>query len=127
MGGAWERMISSIRKIVQSLLGCQTLTDESYFTLMAEVKATIISRPLIPVSSTSSGQEPFTQATCCFCGEVPIRLLGFSLRATRVLINQSSQPFVFCVPLLNLFCSCVPPTFYEYFLTVTTYKSCADG
>ena len=39
---------------------------------------------------------------------------------------RGSQPFAFCVPLLDLFCSCVPPTFDECFLTITTYKSCAE-
>ena len=57
IGGAWERMIRSTRKILQNLLGYQTLNDESCLTLMAEVEAVIKSRPLIPLSFTDSGQN----------------------------------------------------------------------
>ena len=60
MGGAWERMIRSIRKILRNLLATQTLNDEGCLTLMAEVEAIINSRPLVPVSFTDTSQEPLT-------------------------------------------------------------------
>ena len=41
MGGAWEHMICSIRKILRNLLVTQTLNDEGCLTLMAEVDAII--------------------------------------------------------------------------------------
>ena len=39
MGGAWERMIRSIRKILNALIGSQTLNDEGLVTFMTEVEA----------------------------------------------------------------------------------------
>ena len=49
MGGAWERMIRSIRKILNALIGSQTLNDEE-----------LNSRPLVPVMYDDKGQEPLT-------------------------------------------------------------------
>ena len=60
MGGAWERMIRSVRKILQAILGKQTLNDEGCLTFMAEVEAIINSRPLVPVSYSDISQEPLT-------------------------------------------------------------------
>ena len=55
--GAWKHMI---RKVLQSLLGRQTLNDESLLTLTAEVESIINSRPLVPISFSDSNQEPLT-------------------------------------------------------------------
>ena len=60
MGGAWERMIRSIRKILNALIGCQTLNDEGLVTFMTEVEAILNSRPLVPVMYDDKGQEPLT-------------------------------------------------------------------
>ena len=60
MGGAWERMIRSIRRILRSILGSQSLNDENFLTLMAEIESIINSRPLVPVSFVDSSQEPLT-------------------------------------------------------------------
>ena len=60
MGGAWESMIRSIRKILRNLLATQSLNDEGCLTLMAEMEAIISSRPLVPVSFTDTSQEPLT-------------------------------------------------------------------
>ncbi len=49
-GGAWERMIRTIRKIFQNLLGRQILNDEGLLTFIAEVESIINSRPLVPIS-----------------------------------------------------------------------------
>jgi len=55
MGGAWERMIRSTRKILQNLLESQTLNDEGCLTLMAEVEAIIIQgNPNLPPGLFSS-------------------------------------------------------------------------
>lgn len=54
MGGSWERMIGTARRILDSMLlqeGRSKITHEVLCTLMAEVMAIINSRPLIPVSS----------------------------------------------------------------------------
>ena len=60
MGGAWERMIRSIRRIFGALLKGQTLTDELLTTLMAEVEGIINSRPLVPVTMDPEFDEPLT-------------------------------------------------------------------
>ena len=60
MGGSWERMIRSVRKILSNILGKQTLNDESCLTFMAEVESIINSRPLVPISFSDISQEPLT-------------------------------------------------------------------
>nr|CAB3263159.1 uncharacterized protein LOC104265735 [Phallusia mammillata] len=60
MGGVWERMIRSVRKILNALLSEQTLSDEKLMTLMVEVEAILNSRPLVPVTFDSKDEEPLT-------------------------------------------------------------------
>ena len=60
MGGAWERIIRSIRKILRALLRQQLVTDEMLQTLMAEVAGILNSRPLTQVSSDPKDLEPLT-------------------------------------------------------------------
>ena len=60
MGGAWERIIRSIRKILRALLGQQLVTDEMLQTLTAEIAGILNSRPLTPVSSDPEDLEPLT-------------------------------------------------------------------
>ena len=49
-GGVWERMIRSIRKVLDSLLVQQMLTDEALRTLLCEVESVLNRRPLSSVS-----------------------------------------------------------------------------
>jgi hypothetical protein len=54
MGGAWERIIRTARQILNSMLVSttgKTLTHDVLTTFMAEVRAIINSRPLVPVST----------------------------------------------------------------------------
>ena len=60
MGGAWERTIRSVRKILRALLGQQLVSDEILRTLMSEVEGILNSRPLTPVSSDPKDLEPIT-------------------------------------------------------------------
>ena len=60
MGGVWERVIRSIRKILTALLGQQLVNEEMLRTLMAEVQGILNSRPLTPVSSDPKDLEPLT-------------------------------------------------------------------
>ena len=60
MGGVWERMIRSVRKILRALLGEQLVSDESLRTMMTEVQSILNSRPLTPVSSDPKDLEPIT-------------------------------------------------------------------
>ena len=45
MGGMWEQVIRSIRKILTALLGQQLVNEEMLRTLMAEVQGILNSRP----------------------------------------------------------------------------------
>ena len=60
MGGAWERTIRSVRKILRALLGQQFVSDEILRTLMSEVEGILNSRPLTPVSSDPKDLDPLT-------------------------------------------------------------------
>ena len=60
MGGIWERMIRSVRCILQKLLHEQLVHDESLLTLMAEVEKVLNDRPLWPPSSDAMDQPPLT-------------------------------------------------------------------
>ena len=62
MGGVWERMIRSARKILTALLhehGTRLDTD-SFHTLLCEVEAIINSRPITNVSDDPDDLEPLT-------------------------------------------------------------------
>ena len=52
-GGVWERMIRSVRAILQALCNEQNLNDESILTFMAEVERILNDRPLVPSTSDS--------------------------------------------------------------------------
>ena len=58
MGGAWERMIRSIRRILGAL--SQALTDKVFLTLITEVEGILNSRPLVPIVIDPSADEPRT-------------------------------------------------------------------
>ncbi|XP_038076006.1 uncharacterized protein LOC119744087 [Patiria miniata] len=60
MGGVWERMIRSVRKILRCLLKEQVVSDEVLLTLMAEVEAILNARPLTPLSFDPGDDEPLT-------------------------------------------------------------------
>ena len=60
MGGVWERMIRSVRRVLTLLMKEQTLSDETLLTLMCEVESTVNSRPITVVSEDPSDMEPLT-------------------------------------------------------------------
>lgn len=65
MGGAWERMIGIVRKILDSMLiqdKSQPLSHEVLCTFMAEISAIINARPLTPVSTNSDSPLILTPA-----------------------------------------------------------------
>lgn len=53
-GGAWERLIRSVRQILNATVSDQILTDESLITLMCEAEAILNGRPLTVVNSEAS-------------------------------------------------------------------------
>ena len=50
-GGAWERLVKSVKRALKAIAGNQRVTDETLLTFMTEAEALINSRPLTPVSS----------------------------------------------------------------------------
>ncbi|XP_063967618.1 uncharacterized protein LOC129271341 [Lytechinus pictus] len=60
MGGVWERVIRSVRKILGGLLHQQVMSDEALVTLMTEVEAILNARPLTPLSMDPKDEEPLT-------------------------------------------------------------------
>lgn len=58
MGGAWERLIGTARRILESMLSeVKSLTHDVLVTLMAEVGAIINARPIVPVSTDVTDPE----------------------------------------------------------------------
>ena len=60
MGGVWERMIRSIRKVMNALMKEQILDDESLNTLMCEIESILNSRPLTKVSDDQRDASALT-------------------------------------------------------------------
>ena len=60
MGGIWERVIRSIKRILEVLLRQQVVTDDLLLTLFAEAEFIVNSRPLTPVLMDSQHDEPLT-------------------------------------------------------------------
>ena len=60
MGGAWERLIRSVKRILKSLVGERVLTDDQLHTFLLEVEAILNSRPLTPVTLDPDNREPLT-------------------------------------------------------------------
>ena len=50
MGGVWERVIRSARKVLVSLLWDQLMYGEALRTVMTQVESVLNSRPLTPNS-----------------------------------------------------------------------------
>ena len=79
MGGAWEQLIWSTRRILHALMKGQVVTDKIINTLMTEVESILNSRPLIPVTFDRRDEEPLTpnhllllHGNC----NLPLRLFG---------------------------------------------------
>ena len=66
MGGAWERMIRSVRKIFTGLTRDQTLNDKLFSTFMTEVKGILNSRPLVPIMFDDSTQNCYEELLICY-------------------------------------------------------------
>ena len=79
MGGVWERVVQSVKRILKALLAQQTVTDETLLTLMAETETILNSRPLTQNTDGPEDAEPLT----------PNHLL-------QLKSNQPMSPGVFC-------------------------------
>ena len=60
MGGPWERMIRSVRKILRALLKEQVVCDEVLSTVVTEATNILNSRPLTRNSDDPMDEEPLT-------------------------------------------------------------------
>ena len=60
MGGAWERMVRSVKTILKSLLKEQLVKDEALSTLTTEVERILNERPLTSASDDPNYLEPLT-------------------------------------------------------------------
>ncbi len=60
MGGAWERQVRTVRRVLSGLTREQLLTDELLSTLMCIAEGIVNNRPLTAVSEDSRDPEPLT-------------------------------------------------------------------
>ena len=60
-GGVWERLISSIRRILYSLIEERLLNDEGLRTLLVAIEKILNDRPITSVSSDPQDLEALTQ------------------------------------------------------------------
>jgi len=58
VGGAWERMIRSVRRVLLSLTNNRVLTDDQQETIFLEVESIFNSRLLTPVTTATDGETP---------------------------------------------------------------------
>lgn len=59
-GGAWERLIRSVRKALDSILRTQNLDEKGLHTMLCEVEAIINSRPITKASTDPNDFEALT-------------------------------------------------------------------
>jgi hypothetical protein len=60
MGGAWERLVHSVKKALRATLQNALVHEDTLHTTLCEIEALINSRPLTYVASTPSEPEPLT-------------------------------------------------------------------
>ena len=61
-GGAWERMVRSVKTAVKKEIGTRKLTEDELITYLSEVEAVVNSRPMVAVSEDPSEPLPITPA-----------------------------------------------------------------
>ena len=60
MGGAWERLIRSIKVALRAAISSRCPTEETFLTTMTEIEAVLNSRPLTYVSATPGDPKPLS-------------------------------------------------------------------
>ena len=72
-GGVWERLIRSVRKVLNSIFKVQNLDEEGLHTVLCEVESIINSRPITRASTDPNDLEALTPnhllllKTVCLC------------------------------------------------------------
>ncbi|XP_068240030.1 uncharacterized protein [Palaemon carinicauda] len=69
---SWERLIGTVRRVLDIVLGTQKLNYEGLCTLFCEVEATVNSRPLTVVTSDSRDPVPLTPNKLLNMGDSPV-------------------------------------------------------
>ena len=60
MGGAWERLVKSVKSVLKVLLHNRTLKDDTFYSFLVETEYILNSRPLTHVSIENDAQEALT-------------------------------------------------------------------
>ena len=58
MGGVWERLIRSVRRVFNAVVRNTVLSDEELSTILCEVEAVVNNRPITKVSDDTHDEEP---------------------------------------------------------------------
>ncbi|XP_055918643.1 uncharacterized protein LOC129950746 [Eupeodes corollae] len=60
MGGSWERLIGTVKKILREVMGNRRLNDETFQSALIEIEAVVNSRPLTYVTLGPDDEEALT-------------------------------------------------------------------
>ena len=93
MGGAWERMICSVRQILKAILKEQLVSDEVLSTVMAEVVNILNFRPLTRNSDSALDEQPLTPNHLLHlrpCPDLPLGIFDKMTSAVDVLGSKHS-------------------------------------
>ncbi|XP_062557078.1 uncharacterized protein LOC134221929 [Armigeres subalbatus] len=94
-GGAWERLVRSVKVALNSLCGDRNPDDETLWTIVLEAESIVNSRPLTAISLHSANQEALTPnhfILLSSSGVVqPPRTLSEPLKVTRTNWNLARQ------------------------------------
>ena len=71
MGGAWERLVSSVKRALRVVLGSQVVSDEVFSSALCEVEHIVNSRPLTYVSSDAADFRALTPNDLLLGGSSP--------------------------------------------------------
>ena len=102
MGGPWERMIRSVRKILRALLKEQVVCNEVLSTVLTEATNILNRRPLTQNSDDPMDKEPLTPNHLFQlrpCGSVPCWNLREGRSALQTTVETSA---VLSKPILEM-------------------------